>query len=439
MRIGRAFLFTSLLTGGRFFKHLRMELLKGKKLLVLGGSSYMVDPVLRAKSLGVYTIATDWHELEKSPAKQVADEYWNISLMDYDRLAAKIKECHVDGILTGFTDAFLLAYEHLCELTGLPCYATKEVFETTMDKAKFKQLCRENGVPIIPEYQRDSFDPAVISESNKVIVKPVDNSGSNGVVLCSKPDDFENCLEYALSFSAKKQVVIEKYMEMDSISISYTFQDGEVSLSTTDDRYVYKAASGSSVTRMGVYPSKYTEAYIEKMDGRVREMYRRAGLKNGVVTVQFFTDGNEFYVMEMGHRLSGGQHYTYTLMENGTSALDNLIHFALTGSMADYRIADRDNARFRHVYCHLFLLGKPARIARFEGLDYLKSLPELFHLSQSKKEGDLIGPDGTSAQKVIGLHLKLKDRADLERIKRGIQEHFHIYDETGNDLMLDIL
>lgn len=399
----------------------------------------MVEPVLRAKSMGVYTIATDWHELEKSPAKQVADEYWNISLMDYETLSAKIKEEKVDGILTGFTDAFLLAYQHLCEITGLPCYATREVFETTMDKAKFKRLCRENGVSVIPEYDQASFDPSFISEKNKVIIKPVDNSGSNGVVLCTKPDDYKQCLEYALSFSAKKQVVIEKYMEMDSISISYTFQDGEISLSTTDDRYVYKSENGGSVTRMGVYPSKYTEAYIEKMDGRVREMYRNAGLKNGVVTVQFFTDGNEFYVMEMGHRLSGGQHYTYTQMENGTSGLDNLIHFALTGKMADYRIADKDNARFKHVYCHLFLLGKPARIASFEGFDYLKSLPELFHMSQLKKEGDMVGPDGTSAQKVVGLHLVLKDREDLERVKREIQEHFHFYDEDGNNLMLDIL
>ena len=55
------------------------------------------------------------------------------------------------------------------------------------------------------------------------------------------------------------------------------------------------------------------------------------------------------------------------------------------------------------------------------------------------KEGDMIGPDGTSAQKVFGLHLKLKDRDDLERVKREIQENFHIYDADGNDLMLDIL
>ena len=415
-----------------------MAIEKGKKLLVLGGSSFMVDPVLRAKSFGIYTIVTDWHELDRSPAKQVADEYWNISIMDYDQLVTKIKQERIDGILTGFTDVFLLPYQHLCESTGLPCYATKEVFETTLDKAKFKQLCRDNGVPVIPEYSVDTFSPSLISDTNKVIIKPVDNSGSNGVILCSKSEDYPQCLTYALSYSAKKQVVIEKYMEMDSISVSYTFQDGEASLSTTDDRYVHKSPSGSSVTRQGIYPSKYTDAYIELMDGRVRQMYRNLGIMNGVVAIQFFTDGTEFYAMEMGHRLSGGQHYTYTQMENDTSALDNLIHFALTGRMADYRIADRDNARFKSVYCHLFILGKQGVISRFEGLDYLKSLPELMHFSQGKGVGDTIGLDGTTSQKVASLHLKVKDMEDLKRIKRDIQNRFHFYDAAGNDLSLEI-
>ena len=409
-----------------------------KKILVLGGNSYMVDPVLRAKELGIYTIATDWHELEKSPAKRVADEYWNISLMDYDLLVAKIKEENINGILTGFTDAFLLAYQHLCELTGLPCYATKEVLEITMDKAKFKQLCRDNGVPVIPEYSRDTFSPDTISDTNKVIIKPVDSSGSKGVILCSNPEDYPACIEYALSFSTKKQVVIEKFMEMDSLSVSYTFQDGEVSLSTTDDRYVHQSESGSSVTRLSIYPSKYTDAYLEIMDERVKNMYKRLGVRNGVVAVQFFTNGTEYYAMEMGHRLTGGQHYTYTLMENNTSALDNLIHFALTGRMADYRIAERDNVKFKSVYCHLFLLGKEGRIARFEGIEYLENMPELVQMSLGKRVGDLIGLDGTAAQKVVSLHLKLNSSEDLARIKRNIQQNVHFYDEEGNDLMMEI-
>jgi hypothetical protein len=178
---------------------------------------------------------------------------------------------------------------------------------------------------------------------------------------------------------------------------------------------------------------------MEKMNGPIISMYQKAGLKNGVLAVQFFTDGNEYYVMEMGHRLSGGQHYTYSMQENGISALDCLIHFAVTGRMADYSIVAKDNAKFKHTYCHLFILGKQAKIARFDGLDYIKSLPELVHFTQMKMVGDTIGPDGTSAQKVVGLHLKVKDRDDLNRIMQDIQRNFHFYDENGNDLTLELM
>lgn len=410
--------------------------LKGKKLLILGATSVICDMVKAAQALGVYTIVTDYNPVEKAPAKLIADEYWNDSIMDYETIVSKIKSHHVDGVLTGFTDSLSLPYQHICELSGQPCYATKEVFELTMDKAKFKKMCRDNGVPTIPEYDLASFDPDIISEKNKVIIKPIDNSGSRGVVLCSSPDDFQRFLDYALSFSQKKQVIIEKYMEMDSISLSYTFQDGVASLSTTDDRYVHKSLSGSSVTQCGLYPSKYSDSYIEKWDAKVRRMFENAGLKNGVAAIQFFTDGNEFYAMEMGHRITGGQHYNYTLMENGISALDCMIHYAITGRMADYRIAEKDNPNFKNTYCHLFILGKEAVIARMEGLDYLQELPEVFNLSLMKQVGDKVGKDGTSAQKVVGLHMKVNDVPHLKKVMEGIERSFHIYDESGNDLTI---
>lgn len=414
-----------------------MNNVKGKKLLILGGDAISKDIVNMAHTMGVYVIVTDWYDTLRSPAKLIADEYWNESIMDYDKICTLIKDNGVNGIITGFTDSYLLPYQHLCELTGLPCYATKEVFETTMDKAKFKQLCRDNGVPVIPEYKMETFNPSVINEKNKIIIKPVDNSGSRGVILCESPEEYSKCLEYALSYSAKKQVVIEKFMEMDSLSVSYTIQDGVLSLSTTDDRYIYKAASGGSVTQCSLYPSKYTEAYMGKMDMYVRRMFEKAGVKNGLLSLQFFTDGNDYYAMEMGHRLTGGQHYTYTQLENGISALEQLIHFAITGRMADYPIIEKDNARFAHTYCHLYILGKDTVISRFDGLDYIKQLPEVMHLSQLKKEGDKIGADGTAAQKVIGLHLKVDNVNHLKNVLKDIERNFHIYDETGKDLTIN--
>ena len=131
--------------------------LTGKRLLILGGNAPSIDIVEAARKLGVYTIVTDWYDTKRSPAKLVADEYWNEEIFKPELIAQLIKEHHVDGVLTGFTDSYLLQYQKICELSGLPCYATKEVFETTMDKARFKQLCRDYDVPVIPEYDLVSF------------------------------------------------------------------------------------------------------------------------------------------------------------------------------------------------------------------------------------------------------------------------------------------
>ena len=415
-----------------------MKELEGKKLLVLGGGATSMEIVNAAHALGVYVIVTDYYDTSRSPAKLIADEYWNESITDYDKLCSLIKEKGVNGIITGFTDSYLLPYQHLCELTGLPCYATKEVFELTMDKARFKQLCRDNDVPVIPEYDLENFDPNIINDKHKVIIKPVDNSGSRGVIRCDRIEDFQKCLDFALSFSTKKQVVIEQYMEIDSVSASYTIQDGELSLSTFNDRYVHKAADGGSVTCLSIYPSKHVDAYLKTMNEKVCKMYKKLGVQNGLLSLQFFTDGTTFYVMEMGHRLTGGQHYTYSKAENDISSLDHLIQFAVTGKMADFSIAKKENACFKNIYCHLYLLGREETIARIEGIETLKELPEILKLSPMKNVGDKIGKDGTSAQKVLGLHMKLGRRDDLPRILVYIEEHFRVYDENGNDLLLSL-
>ena len=63
-----------------------MSTLKNKKLLIIGGDSFSVDIVKTAQSMGIYTIVTDWYDTKRSPAKLVADEYWNTSIEDYDSL-----------------------------------------------------------------------------------------------------------------------------------------------------------------------------------------------------------------------------------------------------------------------------------------------------------------------------------------------------------------
>ena len=374
--------------------------LDGKKLLILGGNAKSADIVEAARKEGVYTIVTDWYDTKRSPAKLVADEYWNEEVFRPDLLAKLVEKHHIDGIITGFTDSYLLQYCKLCELTGLPCYATEEIFKTTLDKSLFKQLCRKCGVPTVPEYELESFDPNIISENFKVIIKPVDNSGSRGIKVCTRAEDFQSCVDYALSFSEKKKIIIERYIEMDCISMCYTIQDGVVSLSSIDDRYVHIGPNAGAVSAASVYPSRYIDNYMRDMNQKVCKMYEHLGAKNGVLSLQAFTDGNVYYFYEMGYRLTGGRHYIYTEYENNSNAVKQLVHFALTGCMADYSIAERDNPYFKDYCCRLFILGKHAEIAKMDGEEYLYSIPECIEAQVYKHEGDMIGEDGTTMQHI---------------------------------------
>lgn len=410
--------------------------LKGKKLLVLGGNAISSDIVKTAKELDVYTIVTDWNPIEKAPAKQIADEYWMDSLMDYDTLVPKIKEKGIDGIITGFTDSYLSAYQHLCEMTGLPCYATKEQVEWTTDKSSFKEKCRRYGVSVVPEYDIYNFDRSIINKNHKVIIKPVDNSGSRGICICDTPDEFDERLQYSLSFSEKKQVVIERYMDCDDVSFEYKIQDGEATLTAICDRYIYKTANEGSITSSLIYPSKYTEVYLADVDKRVRQMLESEELRNGVLFMQAFAKEGRFYFYEMGYRLSGGRHYIFTKNQNGESAVEELINFAISGRMSDKRIADVGNPRFKDICSQLSIICKTDKIVAIKGWNEVTEIPQIIDAMPMLKVGQTVGKQGTTASMFARLHIVVQSFVELADIKKKIYSILRVDNENGENLVI---
>ena len=413
--------------------------LKGKKILILGGNALAIDIVKAAQELGLYTIVTDWNTPDQSPAKYVADEYWMNSLSDIDTLTDKIIKNNINGIITGFTDSYLPYYARLCQSTGLPCYATEAVFEKTLDKAQFKAMCVQHNVPIVPEYELSTFDPNTISKHHKVIIKPVDNSGSRGIVICDKPDEWEEKLAYSKSFSNKGHVIIEQYMDCDDVSFEYKIQDGEVILSAICDRYIYKTATFGSVTKELIYPSRYTETYLQDVNKRVLNMFNSMHLQNGVLFMQAFVDNGQFRFYEMGYRLSGGRHYIFTENQNNSNAAKELCHFAITGSMADYSIAQRSNPLFHNLCCQLSILCKAETIIdSIIGLEDVRALPQVIDLTTYYQEGQTIGKIGTTSQIFARIHIVAESMEGLNNVIRSVKNTLIVKNRKGENLIIDI-
>ena len=205
----------------------------GKRLLILGGMRFSCEIVNTAKAMGIYTLVADYNKIEDSPGKQIADEAVDLSVIDVDAVVNYVKNHNIDGVFVGFNDMLLPYYAEICEKAGLPCYGTKEQFDTLIAKDQYKSLCRQFGVPTIPEYS--------IGDENikyPVLVKPVDSSGSRGITICHNRQELEAAVEVGKKASKTEKVLIERYMDGREVTVFWTFQNGNYYLSALANRHV---------------------------------------------------------------------------------------------------------------------------------------------------------------------------------------------------------
>ena len=302
-----------------------------RKLLILGASAAEIFIVERARKMGVYTIVSDHYtDRTLSPAKNFADEAWDISWTDFDALSAKCRERGVNGVLAGFSEFRVHSMIKLCGILGLPAYITEEQLFKTADKTEFKKCCQKYGVPVVPAFAPD--DPEMIFP---VIVKPADRGGSIGIAVAHNREEYENAKTHALELSPCGNVVVEKYMgDCTKFDVYYVVRAGVPELVASNDTVMCPRAKGQEILQAAwTFPSASESVYREKIDVSVRKMLRGLGIIDGYITISGFVDANrEMYIFETGFRLSGDFSFKYTERVFGRNYIDMLIGHALRGN-----------------------------------------------------------------------------------------------------------
>ncbi len=411
-----------------------------KKILFLGGIFSLIDVVQKAKEMGYYTIVTDYYDLERSPAKKVADKYYMISLADVDEVVKMIKEENVSGVITGFTDSYLEYYYEICKKAGLPCYGNLEQFMLCTNKEKFKNICREYGVNVIPEYHiKENYSPEDLKQIKyPVVVKPVDNSGSRGVFICHNEQEFISSFEEALSYSPTKNVLVEKYIEGDGMSWYYTIVDGNPILSAITDTTFYYPSKRVAPMRCGqLFPSKHLKEYMETAYHNVKNMIKGLGMKNGVLFLQGFYDDGNFLIYEPGYRLNGGS--TYRLIEKccGYNQIEMLINFAVTGKMTDEdNVSKLEQPDFNGKYGFLLVIPlKKGKIKKVSGVDFVKELPDVDLFIQEYFEGEEVAVLGTTRANFAYILIVSNSKEELAETIKSIHENLIIENEDDEDMI----
>lgn len=407
-----------------------------KKLLLVGGVGSAFDLINLARRNNVFIGVADYNK--NTAIKRAADVSYDIDVTNVDAVVKLVKEEHYDGIISNFSDMLSPFVTMMSEKLGFNVPYTVEQLKMSTDKQYFKDMCIKYHVSVPKEYRLNLENTEYVNNINfPVIVKPVDGSGSKGITICHTEEELKIGYENAIKKSRTGKAIIEQYISADEINVTYIAQNGDIQLAAIHDRYFNTQQKDVvRVPDMYIYPSRYTNLYIEKYNDTVINMLKALGIQNGSLFMQACVQNDVVYFYEAGMRLNGCKTYDILEVENDFNTFERLLRFALTGEMGKKCVF---TPKMNKWYATWNVVAKPgAVIKEFHGLDELNSYPWMISTNIRYKEGDRIPVDskGTLIQLLGRFHLWADTKEQLiERIDI-MQSLFKAVDVNGEDALL---
>ena len=282
-----------------------------KKLMLLGGISYLLPVIKTAHELGCHVITADY--LPDNIAHKFSDEYINVSIIDKEAVLKAAKERKIDGIMSFGVDPGVVSAAYVAEQLGLPFQCSYEAACILQDKSKFRKFLAENGFNCPKAKGYDNIEDALNdadSFSWPVIVKPVDSAGSKGVTKVEKKELFKKAIEYALSESHCGSFIVEDFLEKDGYSVgSESFVvDGKLLYNGFYDQFFDNEAINPYTPSAECWPSVMDEVHQGEIKSELQRLFTLLEVKTGIFNVEcrLCKDG-KVYLMEVSPRGGGNR------------------------------------------------------------------------------------------------------------------------------------
>ena len=281
-----------------------------KKLLLLGGSRYLLPVIQAAHNLGVYVITCDY--LPENIAHNYADEYHNVSITDQEAVLALAKKLKIDGILSFATDPGVVVAAYVAEQLDLPGCPYESV-KILQNKDLFRNFLRENGfqTPKAKGFSSVNEISNIIKEfSFPVIIKPVDSAGSKGVTRVDSVIQLIDAVKYALQYSISGKCIVEEFIEQaGSSSDTDCFSvNNRLALASFSCQYFDRNAANPYAPSAYSWPSDMPAKKIAELRAELQRLIQLLNLGTSIYNVETRVGKNgKAYIMEFTPRGGGNR------------------------------------------------------------------------------------------------------------------------------------
>jgi len=274
-------------------------------VIVLGGTVPHRGLIETLKERGYYTIVVDY--FENPPAAKQADVHCKESAMDYEVVLNVAKENNAQLVLSSCLDQQMNIAMQVAETLNLPHpFSPQKAVEVT-NKRLMKKIMMDYGIPTARYYAVDkNTDLESIVLDYPIIVKPVDNSGSAGVIKVETPEELKAAIDESLNLSRSKSLVVEEFIEGTEMSTHGFAENGKIHLLFGTCRIT--AVEGDLYQQLcNVYLTDIKPLIKMKIENIINKLIEAFDLPSDTpMFTQVMVKDDDVYVVEFSPRLGGG-------------------------------------------------------------------------------------------------------------------------------------
>lgn len=272
------------------------------KIAIIGASDFQNPLILKAKERGIETHVFAW--AAGDIGEHTADFFYPISIIEKDKILDQCRIIGIDGIASIGSDLANITVAYVAKSLGLVANSIECVICST-DKHRMRRAFEEAGDPSPRSIMVDNFDDrAADGFAYPVIVKPVDRSGSRGIVKVERPSDLPAAISVARTESFGGGVLIEEFAEGREFSVEYLSWQGSHRFLAVTEKFTTGAPH---FIEMGhLQPARIGIDDQARIRSVVEHALDTLGIQYGASHAEIkISDEGEINIIEIGSRMGG--------------------------------------------------------------------------------------------------------------------------------------
>lgn len=304
-----------------------------KRVLLLGGSRYLIPVIDAIHKLGYCAITCDY--LPDNIAHKYSDEYYNVSIVDKDAVLDLAKRINIDGIMSFACDPGVIVAAYVAEKLGLPTNPYKSV-KILQNKSEFRKFLKDNNFNVPKAKGYTNIDDAILDFSTfslPVIVKPTDSAGSKGVTKVDNITQLYQAARYALEYSISKTFIVEEFIKKigcSSDTDSFSIDGKLVFCSFNNQHFDTDKAVNNYAPCMFDFPSSMPHKIQMELRNELQRLIKLLNLNTSIYNIEtrLGIDGKG-YIMEVSPRGGGNRLAELLRYSTGTDLILNAVRAAV--------------------------------------------------------------------------------------------------------------